>query len=59
MCMCMLHTAGIDNADSRRVPDKVVDRFPGSSGYIREDRLVLNVESERHGTIELSGIFNV
>jgi len=54
-----LLTASVDNADSRRVPGEVVDRCLGFTGYVWRDGLVISNESERHGTTELSKVFNV
>ena len=55
-----LLTTGVENSDNGCFPDEVVNRFHGFTGYIyRRDGLVMSGESERHGTNELSGIFNV
>jgi len=56
---CVL-TAGIDNADSRRFPDEVVDRFIGFCRYIIwQDGFVISDESKSHGTVQLTRIINI
>jgi len=58
MHVCFL-TAEVDNANSRRIPDEAKDRFLGFEENIWQRGLVISSQSERHGTIQLSRIFNI